>query len=288
MQGFTIETTPGAAAKIADYREHLRPGSTVYVTFLPGADFEETLKLCIRLRGEGMLPIPHIAARSTPSRLFLNEAVARLCGDAGVEHVLLIGGAVDSPIGEFEDSMQILETGILDRYGIQHIGVAGHPEGSPDIDASAVAEALTRKNAFAELSDADFYITTQFCFESEPVIHWDRRIRAAGNRLPIIIGIPGLATLKTLMRHATACGIGPSMRFLTRQARNVARLMRVSEPDQMVHELANYAANDPNCGITGVHMYPLGGLKRSAQWAYAVADGEFHLKNDEPGFNVRS
>ncbi len=26
MTGFTAETTPGSAAKIADYREHLRPG----------------------------------------------------------------------------------------------------------------------------------------------------------------------------------------------------------------------------------------------------------------------
>ncbi len=286
MQGFTLETTPGAAAKIDNYREHVRAGDTVYVTFLPGSDFEDTFNLCTRLHSEGLVPVPHIAARSTPGRAFLNESIARLTGEAGIDQVLIIGGAVDSPVGEFEDSMQILDTGIMDRYGIRRIGVAGHPEGSPDIDDSAVAQALAWKNAFAERSDADFYITTQFCFEAEPIIQWDRRIQAAGNRLPVIIGIPGLATLKTLLGHAKACGIGPSMRFLTRQARNVARLMKVSAPDQLVHELARYAATDPDCGIAGVHMYPLGGLRRSAQWAYAVSDGNFELKGDEAGFDL--
>src|SRR5947207_890592 len=111
--------------------------------------------------------------------------------------------------------MQVLATGLLDRYGIRKIGVAGHPEGSPDITDEAIAQALRWKNDFAERTDADIYLVTQFCFEADPIIRWDKRIRAEGNRLPIHVGIPGLATLKTLMAHAKACGIGPSMRFIT-------------------------------------------------------------------------
>ena len=45
LSGFSAETTPGAARKIADYRAHLRPGTTVYITFLPGSDFDETVDL---------------------------------------------------------------------------------------------------------------------------------------------------------------------------------------------------------------------------------------------------
>ena len=66
--------------------------------------------------------------------------------------------------------------------------------------------------------------------EADPVIAWDKRIQAEGNRLPVYIGLPGLATLKALIGHARACGIGPSMRFLTRQARNVTKLLAVSAP----------------------------------------------------------
>ena len=286
MAGFTAETTPGSAAKIPDYREHLRPGAVVYITFLPGSDFADTITVAKRLKAEGFLPVPHLAARSIPSRDFLEENLKRLSAEVGLEQLLLIGGAVEKPVGGFSDTMQLLETGLFDKYGIQRIGVAGHPEGSPDMSDRAIAEALAWKNDFAARSDAAFYLVTQFCFEAGPVIAWDKRIRASGNRLPIQIGIPGLATIKTLLAHAKACGIGPSMGFLTRQARNVAKLMSVSTPDKLVTELAAYKASDPECGIHGVHVYPLGGLRRSALWSYAVADGNIKMSRDGKGFSV--
>ena len=286
MSGFSVETTPGSAAKIPDFREHLRPGTTVYITFLPGSDFNDTVAVARRLRDEGFNPVPHFAARSITSREALETHLRRVVEEAGVEQVLLIGGAVPSPLGEFADSMQLLETGLFDRYGIRKIGVAGHPEGSPDIPEEGVRQALAWKNAFATRTAAAMYIVTQFCFEAEPIIKWDKRIQAEGNRLPIHIGIPGLATIKTLMAHAKACGIGPSMRFISRQAMNVAKLLTVSAPDGLVADLADYRANDPACGIESVHMYPLGGLKKSALWSYAVADGRFAFNPNGHGFSA--
>ena len=73
VQDFTIETTPGSAAKIADYRDHLRPGTRVAVTFLPGSDFADTLATATRLKNEGFEPMPHFAARSIPSRAALED-----------------------------------------------------------------------------------------------------------------------------------------------------------------------------------------------------------------------
>ncbi len=286
MTGFTAETTPGSAAKIPDYREHLRPGTVVYITFLPGSDFDDTIAVAKRLKGEGFLPVPHFAARSIPSAAFLEDKLARLAGEVGLEQVLVIGGSADKPAGDFSDTMRLLETGLFDKHGIRKFGVAGHPEGSPDISDEAIAEALRWKNDFAERSGAELYLVTQFCFEAGPVIAWDRRIRAEGNRLPIHVGVPGLATIRTLLAHAKACGIGPSMKFLTRQARNLTKLMTVSAPDRLVTDLAAYQASDPGCGIAGVHMYPLGGLRRSAKWSYAVIDGAFTMNEDGKGFSV--
>jgi methylenetetrahydrofolate reductase (NADPH) len=286
MAGFSLETTPGSAAKIPDFREHVRAGTTIYITFLPGSDFNDTIAVASRLRNEGFNPVPHFAARSIASRSVLEENVARLCGEAGVTQALLIGGAVPAPLGEFSDSMQLLETGLFDKYGIRNIGVSGHPEGSPDIPEEAVKSALRWKNDFAKRTGAHLYVVTQFCFEAAPIIKWDKHIQAEGNRLPIHIGIPGLATIKTLMGHAKACGIGPSMRFISRQAMNVAKLLTVSAPDKLVAELAAYQASDPSCGIRAVHMYPLGGLKKSAQWSYRAADGDFDLNANGDGFKV--
>lgn len=288
LSGFTTETTPGAAAKIADYRAHLRPGATVFITFLPGSSFADTIAVAVRLRREGFNPVPHFAARSVPSRAFLDENLARLTGEAGVDQALLIGGALNQPLGEFSNTMQLLDTGLFDNYGIGRIGIAGHPEGSPDIPDAQIRAALAWKNAFAERTGASLYIVTQFCFEAAPVIVWDRRIQAEGNRLPVYIGIPGLASLKALIGHAKACGVGPSMRYLTRQARNVAKLLTVTAPDRLVAGLAAYRATDPQCGIRGVHVYPLGGLKKSARWAQAVADGRFEMREGGQGFEVEA
>lgn len=285
LSGFSLETTPPQAIKLDSFRNHLRTETSVYVTFLPGSDFNESVATAKRLRAEGFNPVPHLAARSLPSKSFLDDAVARLVGEAGVREVLCIGGAVSKPVGEFADTMQMLDTGVLDKHGIRRIGVAGHPEGTPDISDAGIAQALAWKNAFAARTGADLYIMTQFCFEAGPIIAWDKRIRAEGNRLPIRVGIPGLATIKTLAGYAKSCGIGASATFLLKQARNVAKLMTVSTPDKLIADLAAYRANDPACGVVGCHMYPLGGLKKTAAWTYAVADGQF-VADDRGGFRV--
>ncbi len=285
LNGFTAETTPGSAAKIPDFREHLRQGTVVYITFLPGSDFNDTVSVAKRLREQGFVAVPHFAARSIKDKATLNDYLSRVVGEAGVDWTLCIAGAVDHPVGEFSDSTQMLNTGLFDKHGIKRIALAGHPEGSPDMSDEAIMTALKWKNSFSDKTDAEMYLVTQFAFESEPVISWDRMLQSEGNRLPIHIGMPGLATLKTLLMHAKACGIGASMKFLTKQAKNVTKLMVVNTPDKLVRELADYCAHDENSGITGVHMYPLGGLRRSAIWSYAVTDGQFTL-NDKGGFKV--
>lgn len=285
MQDCTLEITPGGAKKIEDFRTMLRPGAKVFVTFLPGSDFNDTVATVKRLFDEGMNPVPHFAARSIPSRKFLEENLKTLQGEARVSECLIIGGGVDKPVGEFTSTMEVLRTNLIQEYGITTIGVAGHPEGSPDIPEADVKSSLLEKNAFAKEHNLNMYITTQFCFEADPIIAWDKRIQAEGNELPIHIGIPGLATIKTLMMHAKACGIGPSMRVLTRQAANIAKLMTTREPDKLVRDLAAYSSNDPECGIAKCHLYPLGGMRKSAAWLYAVQDGNFDL-NEKGGFDL--
>jgi len=279
LDGFTIETTPGGAAKIDSYRTLLSAGTTVNVTFLAGSDFADTVRVVRRLKNEGMRPVPHIAARSVPSRAQLESWLDALVEAGGIDEVLLVGGGVDRPRGPFERAMQLLETGLFEQRGIRRIGIAGHPEGSADFSDEAAMQALKDKNSYARETGCEMFIITQFVFEAQPAIAWDRRIRDAGIDLPVHIGIPGLATIKTLLGHARACGIGPSMRVLTRQARNLTRLMSVREPNRLVAELAAYRAADPDCAIRRVHLYPLGGLRRTAAWVYAVLDGCFHMNS---------
>jgi len=275
LKDFSVETTPASAAKVASFADHLAPGTVVNVTFLPGSDPADTVAVAKRLRAEGFEPVPHVAARSITSRAMLEGLLGRLSAEAGVTQALVIAGGVDKPLGPFTSSMDLLETGLFQNHGITKLGVAGHPEGSPDISETALKDALLWKNRFAGETGLDLYIETQFCFDADTIIAWDRKIRGWGNTLPIHLGAPGLATLKTLLKFAQMSGIGPSIRVLTRQARNIAKLMLVQAPDRLMLDLAAYKATDPNCGIEKLHFYPFGGLAKTAEWANAVADGRF-------------
>jgi len=284
-QNWSIEVTPPGAGKIDSFADVLAENTTVNVTFLPGTDPKDTVDVAVRLREEGMNPVPHIAARSLKSRDQLADLVKDMVSRAKVEEVLVIGGGVDNPVGDFSDSMQVLATGILQENGIRRIGVSGHPEGSPDISPSELAEALAWKNDFARKEGLDLYIETQFCFEAEPVIAWENSIRAAGNSLPIRIGVPGPATIKTLLRFAQISGIGPSMRMITKQARNVSKLLTVQSPHLLIAGLAKAMASDKASCIQHFHYYPFGGFARTARWADAVANGDFDLL-PKGGFHV--
>lgn len=277
MQGFSVETTPTSAAKVVSFADHLAPGTTVNVTFLPGSDFADTVAVATRLRGEGFEPVPHIAARSIADAATLDRFLGRLKDEAGVTQVLAVAGGLDAPAGAFASSMDMLATGLFEAHGIARIGVAGHPEGSPDISEADLRAALLWKNAFAAERGIEMYIETQFCFDAGAIIAWDKRIRSWGNRLPVHLGVPGLASLKTLLKFAQMSGIGPSIRVLTRQARNLAKLMLVQAPDRLLVDLAAYRAGDPDCGIEKLHFYPFGGLAKTAEWANAVAAGDFFL-----------
>lgn len=273
MMGFSVETTPAGARKIESFGALLRPGTKTYIACLPGEDFNGIVATATRLHREGLIPVPHIAARSIPDRDFLDRFLGTLAREAAVNEVLCIAGGASRPVGEFSSSMDILKTGLLEKHGIYRIGVAGHPEGSPDIPESAVMDALAWKNDFAARTGSNLQIMTQFCFEAAPIIAWSKRIHAAGNRLPIRVGIPGIASIKTLLTYAKTCGIGPSSNFLLKQARNVTKLMSLSAPDDLISDLAAFRATDPACGIVGCHMYPFGGLKKTLAWSYAIADG---------------
>ena len=282
---WSIEVTPTGAAKIESFRECLAPGTTVNVTFLPGTDPSDTIAVAERLHNDGMRPVPHLAARSLRDAGQLDELLTAFTTRCGVEEVLCIGGGVDNPVGDFSATIEVLESGLIQKHGIRHIGVAGHPEGSPDISDDEVATALSAKNDLAARDGLELYIETQFCFEADIVLDWERRVREAGNRLPIRIGIPGPATIKTLFRFAQISGIGPSMRFVAKQAKNVAKLMTVQSPHLLIAGLAEGMAADEDCLIRHFHYYPFGGFARTAAYAGAIAEGRIDLL-PKGGFDV--
>ncbi len=269
LQGFSIEVMPRTAERLEDFRTLLPRGTRVYIAHIEGTLIDDMVATARRLKAEGFAVMPHFPARIIKSRSQLADWIARYQGEADVKQALLLGGGVTSPAGEFDNSMQMIETGLFDRFDRLH--VAGHPEGNRDIDPDGsdrmVLQALRWKQAFSERTDARMAITTQFCFEAQPVIDWANRLAAEGIRLPIHIGIAGPAKLQTLLKFAIACGVGASLRVLQRRARDVTKLLMPFEPDEVIAGLAAHKAKNPGFGIEQVHFFPLGGIKTNATWA---------------------
>jgi len=110
-------------------------------------------------------------------------------------------------------------------------------------------------------------LATQFAFEAGPIIDWVNALNAEGIDIPVHIGIAGPAKLQTLIKFAIACGVGPSLKVLQKRAMDVTKLLLPYAPTDVVTELANYKAANPEFGIESVHFFPLGGIKTNANWA---------------------
>ncbi len=269
LQNFSIEVMPRTAAKIEDFRAILPTGTRVYVAHIAGTPIDEMLATAKRISAEGFAVMPHFPARIIADKNTLEDWVQRYA-DIGITQALLLAGGVTDPEGDFSDSMQLLSTGLFDKHGFKHLHVAGHPEGNRDIDPSggddAVMDAIRWKNDFQNRTDADMAIATQFCFESKPVIEWANRLQAEGISLPIHIGIAGPAKLQTMIKFAMACGVGPSLRVLTRRAKDLTKLVMPFTPQGILGELAAHKTANPGFNIESVHFFPLGGIHKTAEF----------------------
>jgi len=285
--GYSIETTVREAARIEKYQDLVPAGTSMYIPHVPGVAREDTVALAARLRKEGMDPVPHIVARRTETAAILDDFLNRLVGEAGVTRVLVVAGDIGKPEGEFESALQILERGFIEKHGIKKLGVAGHPEGHKDVPADALRDAVVRKNAYAQKTGADVRLVTQFSFVAEPVIAWEKTI-ASINKLPVYVGLPGLAKASTLLKYALDCGVGPSLQAFSKHATQLSKLLTVSAPDEQVVALADHRSRNPRSPIKGLHFFPFGGLKRTSDWLAKLASGDFEFTADGKGLNVPS
>ena len=267
---YSIEVMPKTAEKIENFRDILPKNTRVYIAHIEGTPIEDMVKTAKRLAEDGFSTMPHFPARIIRDKATLNDWISRYQGEAGVTQALLLAGGISKPHGEYESSMDLLETGLFDRANFKNIHIAGHPEGNKDIDPDGssknVDAALKWKQRYKDKTDAKMAISTQFAFESGPIIKWANSIKNAGIDIPIHIGIAGPAKLQTLIRFAIACGVGPSLKVLQKRATDVTKLLLPYEPTEVLSQLADHKANNSDFNISGVHFFPLGGIKTNAKW----------------------
>jgi methylenetetrahydrofolate reductase (NADPH) len=271
LQGYSIEVMPRTAEKILSFRDLLPLGTRVYIAHIEGTPIEDMLATAKRIAAEGYAVMPHFPARIIKDKDMLGDWIARYQGEANVTEALILAGGVTKPHGDFDSSMELLESGLFDKAGFTRLHVAGHPEGNKDIDPDGtnlnVDAALQWKQKFSERSDSEMALATQFAFEAGPIIEWANAIKAAGVDIPIHIGIAGPAKLQTLIKFAIACGVGASLKVLQKRAMDVTKLLLPYEPTDVITQLAAHKAKNPDFNISHVHFFPLGGIKTNANWA---------------------
>lgn len=262
----SIEMSPSQVFKIEDLGLLFPPLTRVYLTDLGIDPVSDIVAAAKRIRDMGYTPVPHIAARRQADRETLEERIRALAGEADVRDLLVIGGGLDRQAGEFSSTMDVLETGLIDKYGITDLGVAGHPEGSPDFTEEVAVQALRFKSDFQNRSDARLRIVTQFGFNGHAFVRWAEGLAVAGIDLPVHLGVAGPTKVSTLIRYAAMCGVGNSLAILKKRGLSLSALALSHSPEETVAPIEAHWRDSPNPVIDQLHVFPFGGVRKASEW----------------------
>ena len=266
LDGFSVEVTPKAASKIENFEDYIPSGTLVYIAHIEGTPIDEMVETAKKINDQGFCAMPHFPARIIKDKNVLEDWISRYKNEANVSNALLIAGGANKPYGEYDSSIQLIESELFDKADFNNLHIAGHPEGSMDIDPDGsttnVNQALSWKNEFSKRTDANMAITTQFSFDASSVISWANNIKEAGIDIPVHIGIAGPAKLQTLLRYSIECGVGASIKIIQKRAKDLTKLLLPYKPTNIITELATYKADNPSFNIEKVHFFPLGGIKQ--------------------------
>jgi len=214
----------------------------IYITMLPGDDYKGVANKAAELTKSGFNPVPHFPARSIKNQNELRDFVNR-CKDGGVKQALVIGGSAQ-PIGDFHCSLQLLETGLFEGW---KIGIARHPDGSPDISDKDLEKAMIDKKPYAD------YIITQWSLNVKPIAAF-----LSKQTLPVRVGITGPLKITSLLKFADIVGAKNSINFLKANVTKALDLLKPRDPNDVIEKLKGSTEN--------FHIYTFGGLKETNKW----------------------
>ncbi len=265
LDGFTLEMTAKDIASLEEAAPAIPQGTQVSVTFLPNEDFDNRRAAAVRVRQLGFEPMPHLSARRLADQAELENYLAGLQAEAQIDRVFVVAGDPSEPMGPYEDALAIIKSGLLQKYGVRHVGISGYPEGHPDISNDKLWAALKDKHAVLTDMGLSYSIMTQFGFDADPVFSWLKQVRALGIDAPVRVGVAGPASIKTLLRFAARCGVGASAKVMKKYGVSLTQLLGTAGPDPIIRELK--AGLDPAVhGNVTLHFYPFGGLAKTANW----------------------
>ncbi|GGN36963.1 methylenetetrahydrofolate reductase [Streptomyces fuscichromogenes] len=265
LDDFSLEMTGKDVPKLEEAAGLIPQGTRINVTFLGNENLRMRLDAARAVKRLGFVPVPHFSARRLGSRADFEQFLGGLRADGTGTDVFAIGGDPTRPEGPYEDSLALIESGLLREYGVRHVGISGYPEGHPAISGEALWSALRDKSAAMAAQGLDGGIITQFGFDVDPVLAWIERVRDEGIALPIRIGVPGPAGVRRLMGYAARFGVGTSASIAKKYGLSLTNLMGTAGPDRFLRALAD-AYEPVRHGTVKIHFYTFGGLRATSEW----------------------
>jgi methylenetetrahydrofolate reductase (NADPH) len=266
MRGWSLEATLPKAAEIEALKGVLAPRTTIFLSAIPAESHRHLVESSRSTRAAGFEPMPHVAARNYANEATLIDMLSRVRGEADVRKVLVIGGDRETSEGPYTRALDVIETGLLQKHGIEAIGIGAYPEGHPRIPDDELERALSAKLAAARRAGLKVEIVTQFGFDAERIVGWLRKLREQGVAERVRIGLAGPAKVTTLLKFAQRCGVRASTHGLMRNVGLAFQALGRATPDQIVQSLADTAA-DGQLGEVAPHFYSFGGFLATARWA---------------------
>lgn len=262
---YTLEVTGKDVAQIDAAKDEIPQGTPINIAFLGNETHAQRVTAARVMRECGFEPVPIISSRRLQSREDLDILVENLMAEAVPARFMFVGGDPAAPAGPFGDSLALLSDGIVSRHGIRHATIAAYPEGHPRIGDDQLWRALKWKHGFLRDAGCLVEITTQFGFDADAIVSWIRRLRAEGIHALVRVGVPGPATVRTLVRFARQFGITSSAAIARRYGFSLGQLLHRVGPERFLDRLRlGMAGND--MGPVLFHLYPFGGIADGVRW----------------------
>lgn len=240
-------------------------GTTITVTCSAKLGLSRTLECAEQAVRAGFDVVPHLAARQLTSEEDLRRFTGRL-RELRISELYLIGGDATPPAGPYDSSFQVLEAMQHMDHGLSRIGVACYPEGHPKISDAALLEALSAKQPYAA------YMVSQLCFSPDVLVPWLRRLRRAGIRLPLHLGLAAPMQIRKLLELGPKIGVGSSVRYLAKQHGFIGNVLKggAYQPESLLLRMGDAIASE-ELGIERVHLFSFNQVDATVQWQQRIA-----------------
>lgn len=240
--------------------EHVPLGRTLTVTASVSLGLSATLEVSETLQDMGYRAVPHLAARMVSGRAELAEIVDRLVA-AGIDSVFVPAGDANPAVGTYASSLDLLRDLSTMAAPFRQVGIAGYPESHPTIHDDVTIQAMWDKRDYAT------HVVSNLCFDPNVLTSWVHRIRARGNTMPLLIGMPGRVERAKLLAMAGKIGVGESTRFLAKNKSTFARIATPGgyNPQRFIERIVPLIAQ-PAANVEGLHIFTFNQIAATEQW----------------------